>query len=67
MKEEASKYRMDLIPKCQQTIRTRNNLIPVYYCRTESFKHSFFPYTLKNWLSLDDSIRNSDTILTFKD
>ena len=49
MKEEAPKYRMDLIPKCQQTIRTRNNLIPVYYCRTESFKHSFFPYTLKNW------------------
>ena len=42
MKEEASIYLINLIPKCEQTIRTRNNRIPVYHCRTESFKHSFF-------------------------
>ena len=35
------------------------------YCRTGSFKH-FFPCTLKDWFSLDDSIRNSETISTFK-
>ena len=43
MKEEAPNYLINLIPKCEQTIRTRNNRIPVYHCRTESFKHSFFP------------------------
>ena len=42
MKEEASIYLINLIPKCEQTIRTRNNRIPVYRCRTESFKLSFF-------------------------
>ena len=29
---------------------------------TESCKHSFFPLTLKDWFSLEDSIRNSGTI-----
>ena len=48
MKEEAPNYLINLIPKCEQTIRTRNNHIPVYHCRTESFKHSFFPSTLKD-------------------
>ena len=57
MKEEAPNYLINLIPKCEQTIRTRNNRIPVCYCRTESFKHSFFPYTLKDCFSLDDSIK----------
>ena len=66
MKEEAPNYLINLIPKCKQTIRTRNNRIPVCYCRTESFKHSFFPYTLKDWFSLDDSIKSSETISTFK-
>ena len=66
MKEEALIYLINLISKCKQTIRTRNNRIPVYHCRTESFKHSFFPSTLKDWFSLDESIRNSETISTFK-
>ena len=29
MKEEAPDYLINLIPKCEQTIRTRNNRIPV--------------------------------------
>ena len=41
MKEEPPNYLINLIPKCEQTIRIRNNRIPVYYCRTTSFKHSF--------------------------
>ena len=48
MKEEAPNYLINLIPKCEQTIRTRNNCIPVYHCRMESFKHSFFTSTLKD-------------------
>ena len=66
MKEEAPNYLINLIPKCEQTIRTRNNRIPVYHCRTESFKHSFFPSNLKDRFSLDGSIRNSEKISTFK-
>ena len=30
------------------------------------FQASFFPSTSKVWFSLDDSVRNSETILTFK-
>ena len=66
MKEQAPNYLINLIPKCEQTIRIRNNRIPVYHCRTESVKHSYFRSTLKNWFSSDDSIRNSETISTFK-
>ena len=43
MKEEAPICLINLIPKCEQTITTSNNHIPVYHCRTKSFKHSFFP------------------------
>ena len=66
MKEEAPIYLINLIPKYEQTIKTRNNRIPVYHCRTESLRHSFFLSTLKDWLSLEESIRNSETISTFK-
>ena len=41
MKDEAPEYLINLTFKCEQTISTRNNLIPVCYCRTESFKHYF--------------------------
>ena len=66
MKEEAPNQLINLIPKFEETIRTRNNRIPVYHCHRETFKHSFFPSNLKDWFSFDDSIRNSETISTFK-
>ena len=52
MKEEDPNYLINLIPKCEQTIRTRNNRILVYCCRTESFKHSFFSLHLKKLVQL---------------
>ena len=42
----------------EQTIRTRNNCILVYHCRIQAF---FFPSTFKDWFSLDEGIRNSET------
>ena len=66
MNEESPNYLINLIPKRQQTIRTRNNHIPIYRCRTDCFQYSFFPSTLKDWFSLDDSIRNSESISAFK-
>ena len=66
MNEEAPKYLTNMIPKGQQTIVTRNSNIPTIYCRTDCFKYSFFPSTLKNWFNLDASIKNSESIAIFK-
>ena len=48
MKREAPNHVINLIPRCEQTIRTRNNHIPNYHCRTDCFKYSFFPSTLND-------------------
>ena len=66
MKNEASNYLINLIPKCEAVIRTRNNNFPTYKCRTVCFKYSFFPSTLNNWFRLDINIRNSESISLFK-
>ena len=66
MTEKAPNYLINLIPKCDTTIRARNNGIPTFHCRTDCFKYSFFPSTLNDWFSLDIDIRNSDSISLFK-
>jgi len=66
MKEEAPNYLINLIPKCNQTITTRNSHTQIIPCRTDCFKFSFFPSTLKEWFKLDDNIRNSESISLFK-
>ena len=60
MTEKAPNYLINLIPKCDTTIRTRNNSIPTFHCRTDCFKYSFFTSTLNDWFSLDINVRNSD-------
>ena len=57
---------MNLIPKFNQTIRTRNSHIPIFRCRKDCFKYSFFPSTLRDCFNLDDNIRNSESISVFK-
>ena len=47
-------------------MRTRNNHKPVIHCRTDCFKYSFFPSTLRDWFSLVENIRNAELILSFK-
>ena len=66
VKEEALNYLINLIPKIQQTTRTKINLMPTFHCRTDCFKNPFFPSTLNNWYELDKSIRNSEPISIFK-
>ena len=66
MKEEAPNYLINLVPKCETNTRTRNNNIPTFNCRTNSFKYSFFPSTLNDWFNLDLNIRNSESISIFK-
>ena len=45
MKEEVSNYLIISVPKCETNIRTRNNSIPTFNCRTDCFKYCFFLLT----------------------
>ena len=66
MKKEAPNYLINLIPKCEAAIRTKNHNFPTYNCRTDYFKYSFFLSALKGWFRLDINIRNSESISLFK-
>ena len=48
MKNEAPKYLISLIPKRNQSFKSRSKHIPTYNCRTDCFKHSFFPCFLND-------------------
>ena len=48
MTEKDPNYIINLMPKCDPTIKTRNNSIPTYHCRTDCFKYSFFLSTLND-------------------
>ena len=65
-KQDSPNYLINLIPKCNQTIRTRNSYIPIFRYRTDCFKYYFFPSTLNDWFNLDIDIRNSESISIFK-
>ena len=65
IKNEAPNYLINLIPKCEQTIRTKDN-IPSYNCWTGCIKYSLLLSTLNDWFKLDEKIRNSESIAIFK-
>ena len=65
MRNEAPDYLINLVPKCEYAINTRNCHIPMYHCRTDCFKYSFLPSALRDWFKLDESIRNSESISIF--
>ena len=66
VKEETPNYLINLIPKFQQTIRTRIKRMPTFHCRTDCFNNSFSLSTVNNWYKLDETIRNSESISIFK-
>ena len=66
MNEQTPNYLINLIPKCNPIIRRRNNHKPIFHCRTDCFKYSFFPSTLRDWFDIDENIRNSEPISIFK-
>ena len=46
---------------------TRNaDKVETYYCRTDIFKNSFFPYTIIEWNKVDIDIRKSKSYATFR-
>ena len=60
------KYLTDLIPKGEIGYNIRNENKPFLNCRTDSFKNSFFPYTIEAWFSLDPTIINSKSLEIFQ-
>ena len=60
-------YLYELIPKPNNPFnnRTQSN-IPSIFCRTESFKNSFFPNSIIEWLKLGNTIQNSVSVNHFK-
>ena len=57
---------INLIPKCEAVIRTRNKNFLTYNCQMDCFKYFFFPSTLNDWFPLDINIRNSESTFLFK-
>ena len=61
------KYLFDLIP---QNNHLYNTLfledVTTFYSKTDAFKYSFFPSTILEWNKLDRKIRQSSTLLTFR-
>ena len=60
------KYLTDFISKRQIGYNIRDGNKPIFYCTTESFKNSFFPYAIEAWFSLDLTIMNSKSLEIFK-
>ena len=52
LKEEAPNYLINLIPKIQETTRTRINRMPTFHCRTDCFNKSFFPFYSKGLVQI---------------
>ena len=65
VKEEAPNYLINLIPKIQQTTRTRINRMPTVHRRTDCFKN-FFSFHSKRLVQIYEAMRNSESISIFQ-
>ena len=60
-------YLFDLIPQNNHLYNTRFlEDVTTFYSRTDAFKYSFFPSTILEWNKLERKIRQSSTLLTFR-
>ena len=51
----------------KNTCDTRStHLVGACFCRTNSFKYSFFPYTIREWNKLDLQLRNEKYFRKFR-
>ena len=62
----APDYLISLIPNREHAFNTRNRYVSLFSCRTDTFKNSFIPSTIDFWYKLDEEIRNSKSIVIFK-
>ena len=65
--QRAPKYLYKPIPLKNNTYNTRStHLVGTYFCRTNAFKYSFFPYTIREWNKLDLQLRNEKSFKKFR-
>ena len=68
----APQYLCDLIsprvniPEGRNLRSTKNDLLPIPFTRTESFRRSYIPHSIRLWNGLNNAIRSCPTIETFK-
>ena len=55
-----------LLPDGRNLRSDANDLLPVPFARTESFRRSFFPYCIRMWNKVEKDIRDKPTLNTFK-
>ena len=61
------KYLFQLIPTNNHSYILRRPLnIPHYYCRTDTFKNSFFPSAINEWNKLDEKVKCATSFSLFK-
>ena len=61
------KYLYELLPTESHTYNTHNiENVEAYYCRTDLFKYSFFPYVIVEWNKLDINLQNGTSFLISK-
>ena len=61
-----SNYLSSLIPKSTHGYQIRTlGSIPAYHCRTDTFKHSLFPWTIVTWNKIHPETQNS-SLTVFK-
>ena len=60
-------YLYYLIPNDHRTYNTQNlDFVETYFCRTDAFKYSFFPYSISEWNKLDPDLCNAKSYSTFR-
>ena len=60
-------YLYELILKSNHNYSTQNfDHIDPYYCRTDIFKYSFFPYTILEWNKLDANLKIAKSYMCFR-
>ena len=60
------KYFYELLPTELHTYNTGNiKNVETYYCRTNLFKYSFFPYMIVKWNKLGINLHNAKSFLIF--
>ena len=45
---------------------TLETFVETYFCRTDAFKYSFFPYSISEWNILDPDLHNAKSYSTFR-
>ena len=64
---QTPKYLYNSFPPRDCTYNThKQDQVETYYCRTDLFKYSFFPYTIVEWNKLDIILRNAKSYLIFR-